>query len=373
MPNRILVMCLILFMISVYGVSCKGCRDEWKKEKSEKSAETPAEKKDLERIRDAMNQGQFAESERMAKKLFDEAYASDPSSSKTWEFFLKFCESLAKSGDPDAESCYDRFIDQTKDLKMDDTAFATAYRWRTIMALNKRDKTAAMFFYAKLEPIEKKLFMQARLEPEIMAYSAYIHSGVLELQDDLNGAITELQRAIELYEKGNTKDPRPLQDYLDRLVDFSARGRNYQLSKNTLEKLIVTLEKTYGKVHPLIALAKLKLVNILLNIGDVAQARHEWLYVTSVFSGARAGGLPEDIDDLYTQTSIRFDILQGVSPDQGTPPSGPGGPNPANPGPTGPPDGQTGRPVPPPNKPIPEGQAPQGPPPDHRPLEGSPR
>ena len=251
---------------------------------------------------------ELKKTEAAARREFENSFAQKPRDPKTWQKFLRVCESRARAEEPQAAECYNRFFEQTKDIEFDDAFMAQAYRWRTILALQQDNAPEALFYYSRLEALEEKLVKEGRLAVEIQAYSAFIHAGVLRLKGRIDEAVAELQRAIGLYDQGPRRDPRPVEDYLMKLAEYAYEAENLQLSAATLTRLEERLKQRYGDIHIAVAATKLKKINVLLDIGDKAGARSEWNYVKKVIGKTPPHDLPKEIDNLYSRTMVLLDM-----------------------------------------------------------------
>lgn len=311
---------IMLMLLSL--VACSRCSDSAPKKGAPGSPSTEASpgvdgpSTLTESAQRRFEMGDYREAIRMARAAFDEAYAKNPKAPETWAIYLKICEAQAKMDSPQAPGCYDRFFSETESVKMDERVMATALRWRLIISLEQGKALDATRHMEKLDAIEQRLIMLGQMRRHEQAYSAYIRGGVMQLKGDIQRAITEFQRAVALHKESGERNPQPLLDYLDRLALAYATAERYPEALRTLkeaEDLYISLR---GKIHPDVAVVRLKRINVLLDMGESLQARGEWDYVHQIIGQFRKDELPPEIDTLYVETMIRFDSegVFGVKP-----------------------------------------------------------
>jgi|GEM_PF-5148444 len=304
-------------------VSCSQCNEDNKATSTSKpqariiTGDTPQDslaqpQRTIQNTPEIQNKA-FEEQENESLQLFEAAYEKNPKDPDTWMFFMRLCGLKAQADKPDAMKCYDRFFKETKDLAMNEDTMTTALRWRIIMALQEDNGPEAKFYWVRLASIEKEMVKQGKLPKEIIAYSAFIHSGVLFLEDKREEAIAELQMAVQLYEESGTDDPEILLDYLEKLAQFQSASSKHIDAIKTLEKQEKILIKKYGNINPMVAVCRLKRISILLTIDDKHGASELWDYVYNVIGRFKKDELPPEINDLYVQTMVRLDAA-GVLP-----------------------------------------------------------
>lgn len=302
MPRSLLLAAFALLLLA----SCQCQRDGSEKP----SADLPRAPKDLPGTDPSEDPNKLVKELKAIEPRVADALQRAPKEEATWTLLLRQCQLESRLGKRSAADCFDRFFGHANDLKLPDDTLAQAYRFRVVLALEKSDAATARLYDTQMTALHAKLLSQHQLAPEVEAYGYFLHGGVLSLTGDINGAIRETRHALARFSESpqGNKDIVTRIDYQGKLALYLAMSGNTREALREQGDLVALIDRTLGQQHPLAAEARLLLVNLLLDAGDLAAAESEWGKLRTVIGQFRSNEMPAALDSQYSQTMVRLDM-----------------------------------------------------------------